>query len=201
MIIHHLRQLRTFWSSFPNKPLWDLVPQCEEWSLSGQCPSLFWKCQSSYGFLTCKHLIKQRCPTAKTARRTIEGTHGQMWRILSASHFISSSIYVQVCHCVCMYVWRPEMPSSVIFFWSLLPWCFWVRVSHWDLGPTDQDKLAGQKPLLLSTGIIYDWPLTFKNKWTIKQTSSAHGISYLSASFSVLFVCLFVSRQGLPMYP
>lgn len=66
IIIYHIWRLRTFWSSFLNKPLWDLVPRCEEWSLSRQRPCLFWMC-SSFRFLTCKYLINNAAPPPETA--------------------------------------------------------------------------------------------------------------------------------------
>lgn len=163
IIIYHIWRLRPFWSSFPNQPLWDLVPRCEEWFLSRQHPSLCWMCPS-FLFLTCKNLIKQHCSTPKTAHKTTEraptGKSGEYFLLHISLILPYMCKCVTVCACVC----GGQRQPRVSFFWSLLPWCFWGRVSHWDLGPTDQAKLAGQKPLLLSTGIIYDWPLTLKNK-------------------------------------
>lgn len=114
--------------------------------------------------LSCKYLIKQCCPTPKTAHKTTEraptGKSGEYFLLHISLILPYMCKCVTVCACVC----GGQRQPRVSFFWSLLPWCFWGRVSHWDLGPTDQAKLAGQKPLLLSTGIIYDWPLTLKNK-------------------------------------
>lgn len=114
IIIHHLWRLRPFWSSFPNQPLWDLVPRCEEWFLSRQCPSLCWMCPSFLSYLQVPY--QAMLPHPKDCPQDYrEGTHRQIRRILSASHFINSSIYVQVCHRVCMCVWRPETTLGVIF--------------------------------------------------------------------------------------
>lgn len=119
--------LRTFWSLFPNKPIWDLVIQFEEWSLFRWCTGLFGICQSfslpqlqgpcqaTLTYLKMVHRTIERAPMGKPREY-----FPSRWGSLVTLHVLLILLYM--CTCVtCVHewvhvlIWKPETASGVIF--------------------------------------------------------------------------------------
>lgn len=139
-----MRGLRSFCSLFPNNPLWDLVTHLEEWSLFSNTLASF-EFANHFTFSIASTLSNNNDHPKDPLQDYREGTRGKTERILGASGWgsvLTPHIWLILPHmCICVTACAYMGPRllggkrqpQVSLFWSLLPWCFWGRASHWGL--------------------------------------------------------------------